>query len=288
MPTYSCKTILLAIDCQNSVLSELDPTRPHVIAYTPYGDSPENNELQSRLRYNGELQEVLARNYSLGRGYRTYSPVLMRFISPDSNLFSPFGEGGLNAYAYCGGDPINNGDPTGHFKVPVILKRLWQPVKRAFKPARKSADEVIPVANAYSSPTSRKGSALSSSGSVSTSSRSSFSSGYESSTLDPGYGIGSSASLRKPNPMYTPINGLTYNKGLHASEKQSISEWLAASHNTPDKQLDAFTQIPRVGAELHTKERLAVQASGVRKGSELQRRATRDRQASALPAWLKF
>ena len=27
---------------------------------------------------------------------------------------SPFGEGGLNPYAYCQGDPINRSDPTGH------------------------------------------------------------------------------------------------------------------------------------------------------------------------------
>ncbi len=37
----------------------------------------------------------------LGNGYRAYSPVLMRFNSPDS--WSPFGEGGVNAYAYIEG-----------------------------------------------------------------------------------------------------------------------------------------------------------------------------------------
>jgi hypothetical protein len=36
----------------------------------------------------------------------------MRFNSPDS--WSPFGEGGLNAYGYCGGDPRNRVDPNGH------------------------------------------------------------------------------------------------------------------------------------------------------------------------------
>src|SRR5471032_2916159 len=37
----------------------------------------------------------------------------MRFNSPDS--LSPFWKGGVNAYAYCVGDPVNRVDPTGHF-----------------------------------------------------------------------------------------------------------------------------------------------------------------------------
>ncbi|WP_397457346.1 RHS repeat-associated core domain-containing protein, partial [Pseudomonas versuta] len=36
----------------------------------------------------------------------------MRFHSRDS--LSPFGEGGLNGYAYCAGDPVNRIDPSGH------------------------------------------------------------------------------------------------------------------------------------------------------------------------------
>ncbi len=46
----------------------------------------------------------------------------MRFNSPDS--LSPFGRGGLNAYAYCQGDPINRSDPGGHissFRVPGLI-----------------------------------------------------------------------------------------------------------------------------------------------------------------------
>jgi len=39
----------------------------------------------------------------------------MRFHSPDK--FSPFNAGGINAYIYCIGDPVNLSDPTGNFPI---------------------------------------------------------------------------------------------------------------------------------------------------------------------------
>lgn len=64
------------------------------------------------LGFNGELHEQRLQWQMLGNGYRAYNPVLMRFQSPDS--LSPFGDGGVNAYAYCGSDPVNCQDPSGH------------------------------------------------------------------------------------------------------------------------------------------------------------------------------
>lgn len=64
------------------------------------------------LSFNGERLDPLSRTLHLGNGYRAYSPVLMRFNCPDS--LSPFGAGGINAYAYCEADPINRSDPSGH------------------------------------------------------------------------------------------------------------------------------------------------------------------------------
>lgn len=77
-----------------------------------------------RLGFNGEYLEH-HRVQILG-SYRAYNPVLMRFHGPDS--LSPFAKGGLNAYAYCHGDPVNLVDPTGHSvwspKVMLLISML--------------------------------------------------------------------------------------------------------------------------------------------------------------------
>ncbi|MNC10696.1 hypothetical protein D3C75_583630 [compost metagenome] len=105
-------TTLLATDQQRSVLNALEATQPNPLAYTPYGHRPAKNSLLSLLGFNGERPDPVTGHYHLGNGYRQFNPVLMRFNSPDS--WSPFGEGGLNTYGYCDGDPVNRADPTGH------------------------------------------------------------------------------------------------------------------------------------------------------------------------------
>ncbi|WP_434571320.1 RHS repeat-associated core domain-containing protein [Pseudomonas sp. Z3-8] len=114
------KTTVLAIDQQRSVLQMLDATQPYAFAYTAYGHRPHVNGLLGLLAFNGERPDPMTGHYLLGNGYRAFDPVLMRFNSPDS--LSPFGKGGLNAYAYCIGDPVNKSDPSGHF--PNVWKGL--------------------------------------------------------------------------------------------------------------------------------------------------------------------
>lgn len=53
--------------------------------------------------------------YQLGHGVRSYDPTLQCFLSRDP--YSPFSVGGLNAYAFCGGDPVNRSDHSGYMSV---------------------------------------------------------------------------------------------------------------------------------------------------------------------------
>jgi RHS repeat-associated protein len=98
--------------------------------YSPFGYSRRIEKNCPGTAFLGQCRERLTGLYLLGNGYRAFSPLLMRFMSADS--WSPFGKGGLNAYAYPGADPVNQRDPTGH-----------APAFRYSGPARKLADNVI-------------------------------------------------------------------------------------------------------------------------------------------------
>ena len=114
----SAETHLLATDQQRSLLHVLNRLQHHPMAYTAFGHRPQGSGLLSLLGFNGEQSDPVTGHYLLGNGYRAFNPVLMRFNSPDS--WSPFREGGLNAYAYCAGDPVNFSDPTGHFLAELV------------------------------------------------------------------------------------------------------------------------------------------------------------------------
>ncbi|WP_081028615.1 RHS repeat-associated core domain-containing protein [Pseudomonas syringae group genomosp. 3] len=99
---------LLATDQQQSVIA----AQSLAFAYTPYGHRQPSTGPMNLPGFTGERVDPVTGHYLLGNGYRAFNPVLMRFNSPDS--LSPFGEGGLNAYGYCAGDPVNRVDPSGH------------------------------------------------------------------------------------------------------------------------------------------------------------------------------
>ncbi|MCP8635053.1 RHS repeat-associated core domain-containing protein [Pseudomonas mosselii] len=113
-------TYLAMCDWQQSVLGDGQVGR----RYTPYGALPQ--VAGPRLAYCGMPCEVLTGNYSPGNGHRTYDPELKRFHSPDR--LSPFGDGGINAYAYCSGDPINREDRNGRYNNSLFHGKLSQTV----------------------------------------------------------------------------------------------------------------------------------------------------------------
>lgn len=124
------ETALLVTDQQRSVLQTFEAAQQHSMTYSPYGHRALEGGLFSVLGFNGEHPDPLTGHYVLGNGYRAFNPVLMRFNSPDN--WSPFGDGGLNAYAYCAGDPVNRRDPTGHA---LLIKALMMfKEARAIKP----------------------------------------------------------------------------------------------------------------------------------------------------------
>jgi len=109
------ETRLLTTDKHGSVLRVQAGQDATSCVYTAYGHDLIQDGEPPCAGFNGERRDRFTGSYLLGQGYRAFSPVLMRFHSPDS--FSPFDEGGINAYVYCSGDPVNAIDPTGHITV---------------------------------------------------------------------------------------------------------------------------------------------------------------------------
>ena len=105
-------TMLLQTDGQLSVLGSPDTGHR---SFTSHGHFPSDSAPWQAFA--GEHLDDASKGYLLGNGHRAYRPDLMRFLSPDR--MSPFGAGGVNAYAYCSGDPVNNIDPSGRWLLPL-------------------------------------------------------------------------------------------------------------------------------------------------------------------------
>lgn len=116
----SASASLLMCDSNHSVLHQQGHVceTNEMTSYTVYGH--DNKGTAITQAFNGQLQNLVPRLYSLGNGTRLYSPLIMRFYSPDR--YSPFDAGGLNAYAYCENDPVNKTDPSGHWPTPNTPK----------------------------------------------------------------------------------------------------------------------------------------------------------------------
>ena len=116
---------VLALDHMGSALVHASPSGRVCQAYSPYGFT--KNRVAIPAGFNGEYLDLSNGCYGLGKGHRWYSPVLMRFTTTD--LLSPFGKGGLNAYSYVLNDPVNRYDPDGRTGEKYLFLRNLKPVK---------------------------------------------------------------------------------------------------------------------------------------------------------------
>lgn len=137
---------LAACDQQRSVLSMYEEKSSESYAYSPYGHHTQGG-LLSLLAFNGERRDAVTGHYHLGNGYRQFSQVMMRFYSPDS--WSPFGDGGLNAYVYCAGDPSNRSDPTGHAGVRKLIIIKLNPRKPNESPSPEVVKPTVPASRRF-------------------------------------------------------------------------------------------------------------------------------------------
>lgn len=124
-------TDFLATDPHNSVLGIYSTEPPlHHAAYSPYGFSSPELKSATIIGYNGEKLEPTSLLYFLGNGHRAFNSELGRFNSSDS--MSPFAAGGLNAYCYCFGDPINLYDPSGRAGVSPWFEAKLRATRKAW------------------------------------------------------------------------------------------------------------------------------------------------------------
>ena len=276
---------LLATDQQRSVLNLMDAVARHALAYTPYGHR--QNGLLSLLGFNGERRDPLTGWYFLGNGYRAFNTVLMRFNSPDS--WSPFGKGGLNAYGYCVGDPVNRSDPTGHFGNPwkgfLNLLGLRTPRMARANTAYKKTTQTQQAPNKSTS--IKSSSIYSNAGAESSSGLPSSGYGYASVQSHSSVDTSIAPSIPNRSPPGSSNSGShpsIHNTGRLPTGRfrEAIQSWIDSTISMPAEQMTAAMQMPPTEYPTSTNEHIAIQFAGQRISRNIRANAETYAQGSFL------
>jgi len=135
---------LFQIDFSNSVLATHVQNSTRNVNYSVYGYSKQTLIPPPMKGFNGYNRDIFTDLYPLGLGHRFFSTTLLRFTSPDK--LSPFGQGGINSYCYCQGDPVNFSDPEGTF-ISRLLKYIGTATKRRKINLHSNKDALIDASN---------------------------------------------------------------------------------------------------------------------------------------------
>ena len=123
------------------------------LTYDAYGFRAD--EAKAHSAYTGQRAESDIGWYLLGD--RPYGPQARRFLSADT--LSPFDAGGPNRYAYCGGDPINRVDPSGHAFADWLRRIFGRPTDSGIQLTayRPSGDHVAAGFTTHATPAAAAG-----------------------------------------------------------------------------------------------------------------------------------
>jgi len=97
----------------SNIITNANGTQVQYCEYTPYGTLARNEgtDIVSHKFTGKELDSTGLYFY----GARYYDPEIGRFITADTIVQAPYNPQTLNRYTYCGNNPINYVDPSGHF-----------------------------------------------------------------------------------------------------------------------------------------------------------------------------
>ncbi len=111
--------------------------------YSLYGETSAYGESANPYTYNAEYTDDVTGNQYLRARY--YRPATGNFLTMDSETGDTEEPASLNRYTYAGNDPVNMGDPSGHW----LLKKFVGAVKSTGKKIVKTAKKTVSSAKTF-------------------------------------------------------------------------------------------------------------------------------------------